>query len=146
MAIVVIGENPYAEFDGDIRTLDYQAGKNTDLELLTKLKADGIPVVTVFLTGRPLWVNPELNQSDAFVAAWLPGSEGQGVADVLLRDAKGKVQYDFQGKLSYSWPQHPTQFKVNSGDGQTPLLPYGYGQSGLLPAASGERSVPQRVT
>jgi beta-glucosidase len=61
--------------------------------------------VAVFLSGRPLWVNPQLNASDAFVAAWLPGSEGAGIADVLFRAADGSVPYDFTGKLGFSWPQ-----------------------------------------
>lgn len=128
VAIVVIGENPYAEFDGDIKTLDYQADKNTDLELLKKLKADGIPVVTVFLSGRPLWVNPELNQSDAFVAAWLPGTAGQAVAEVLFKTASGKIQHDFKGKLSFSWPKTADQSPLNQGDtNYDPLFALGYG-------------------
>lgn len=129
VAVVVFGEEPYAEGNGDIDNLEFQRGNKTALALLKSLKQQGIPVVSVFLSGRPLWMNPELNQSDAFVAAWLPGSEGAGIADVLLKTAAGKVQYDFQGKLSYSWPAQPTQFKVNPGDGQTPLLPYGFGLS-----------------
>ncbi len=128
VAVVVIGESPYAEWFGDIQQLEYQQGDKRDLALLRRLKQQGIPVVTVFLSGRPLWVNPELNASDAFVAAWLPGSEGQGVADVLLRDAKGKVQYDFHGKLSFSWPRSDQQFVINKGDAAyEPLFAYGDG-------------------
>lgn len=128
VAVVVIGESPYAEWFGDIQQLEYQYGDKRDLALLRKLKQQGIPVVTVFLSGRPLWLNPELNASDAFVAAWLPGSEGQGLADVLLRDAKGKVQYDFLGKLSFSWPRTDQQFVLNRGDtAYDPLFAYGYG-------------------
>ena len=126
VAVVVFGEEPYAEGNGDIANLEFQRGNKADLALLKSLKAQGIKVVSVFLTGRPLWINPELNQSDAFVVAWLPGSEGAAVADVLLRDASGKVQHDFKGTLPFSWPQSPTQ-TVNHGDGQTPLLPLGYG-------------------
>lgn len=129
VAVVVFGEEPYAEGNGDIDNFEFQRGNKTALALLKSLKQQGIPVVSVFLSGRPLWVNPELNQSDAFVAAWLPGSEGAGIADVLLKTADGKIQYDFHGKLSFSWPQHPTQFKLNQGDGQTALLPYGFGLS-----------------
>ena len=78
--------------------------------------------------GRPMWVNSELNASDAFVAAWLPGTEGQGIADVLLADASGQVQHDFKGKLSFSWPKLPLQTAVNKGDADyAPLLPYGFG-------------------
>lgn len=126
VAVVVFGEEPYAEGNGDIANVEFQRGNKTDLALLKSLKAQGIKVVSVFLTGRPLWINPELNQSDAFVVAWLPGSEGRAVADVLLKDSRGKVQHDFKGKLSFSWPASPTQ-QVNKDDGQTPLLPYGYG-------------------
>ncbi|NRQ41749.1 exo 1,3/1,4-beta-D-glucan glucohydrolase [Rheinheimera sp. YQF-2] len=128
VAIVVIGENPYAEFDGDVPTLDYQSGTDSDLQLLKKLKADGIKVVTVFLSGRPLWVNPELNQSDAFVAAWLPGTAGQAVADVLLRDGNDEVRYDFSGKLSFSWPKDANSQPLNVGDkAYDPLFAFGYG-------------------
>ena len=82
-AIVVFGEEPYAEFVGDRpRSLEYSPADKKDLELLRKLKAAGIPTVSIFLSGRPMWVNPELNATDAFVAAFLPGGEGGGVADV----------------------------------------------------------------
>jgi len=128
VAIVVFGENPYAEFMGDLPTLDYQSGGKTDLALLRRLKAQGIPVVAVFLSGRPLWVNPELNAADAFVAAWLPGTEGGGVADVLIGDARGRPRHDFQGKLSFSWPRLASQTRLNVGDaGYDPLFAYGYG-------------------
>ena len=82
---------------------------SADLALLKKLGGDGIPVVAVFISGRPLWVNPEINASSAFVAAWLPGSEGGGVADVLFRKTDGSVNHDFTGKLSFSWPRTPDQ-------------------------------------
>ncbi len=127
VAIVVFGEEPYAEGHGDKENLVYQQGDKRDLALLKKLKAQGIPVISVFISGRPLWVNPELNASDAFVAAWLPGSEGDAVADVLLTDKSGKVQNDFKGKLSFSWPSHPSK-PVNRFDADyEPLLPYGFG-------------------
>lgn len=130
VALVVIGEEPYAEWFGDIQQLEYQHGDKSDLALIKKLKQQGIPVVTVFLTGRPLWTNKEINASDAFVVAWLPGSEGQGVADVLLTDAEGKTRYDFQGKLSFSWPKYDQQFVLNKGDANyDPLFAYGYGLS-----------------
>jgi beta-glucosidase len=64
-----------------------------------------VPVVAVFLSGRPLWVNREINAANAFVAAWLPGSEGGGVADVLLRTPDGHIANDFHGKLSFAWPR-----------------------------------------
>jgi beta-glucosidase len=90
--------------------------------------------VAVFLTGRPLWVNPEINVSDAFVAAWLPGSEGGGIADVLVGDKAGKPRNDFRGKLSYSWPKRADQEPINVGDpGYDPQFAYGYGLSYAKP-------------
>ncbi|AQS38793.1 hypothetical protein Sps_03675 [Shewanella psychrophila] len=82
VAIVVFGEEPYAEGVGDVEHLEFQAGTKHDLALLKRLKAQGITVVSVFLTGRPLWVNTELNASDGFVVAWLPGNEGDGITQV----------------------------------------------------------------
>ncbi|NCT72656.1 MAG: glycoside hydrolase family 3 protein [Xanthomonadaceae bacterium] len=128
VAVVVFGENPYAEFQGDLQTLAYKPGDEADLALLKRLKAEGIPVVAVFLSGRPLWMNREINASDAFVAAWLPGSEGAGIADVLLRKADGGVQHDFKGKLSFSWPRTAVQYANNVGqDGYDPLFAFGFG-------------------
>ncbi len=130
VAIVVFGEDPYAEFQGDLANLEYQPGDKTDLALIKRLKAQGIPVVSVFLSGRPLWVNPEINASDAFVAAWLPGSEGGGVADVLVAGQDGKPKRDFQGKLGFSWPKRADQGPLNRGQpGYDPQFAYGYGLS-----------------
>ena len=128
VAVVVFGENPYAEFQGDLQTLLYKPGDDADLALIKRLKAEGIPVVAVFLSGRPLWMNREINAADAFVAAWLPGSEGAGIADVLLRKADGSVQHDFKGKLSFSWPRTATQYANNVGqEGYDPLFAFGFG-------------------
>ena len=142
VAIVVFGENPYAEGVGDLKTtLEYQPGAKTDLALLKSLRDKGVPVVAVFLSGRPLWVNPELNASDAFVAAWLPGSEGGGVADVLIGDKAGKPRNDFRGKLSFSWPKTAAQFTLNKGDKRyDPLFAYGYGLSYAKPGKVGKLS------
>jgi beta-glucosidase len=130
VAIVVFGEDPYAEFQGDVANLGYQLGDKTDLALLKRLKAQGVPVVSVFLSGRPLWVNPEINASDAFVAAWLPGSEGGGVADVLVAGKGGKPVRDFQGRLGFSWPKRADQGPLNRGQpGYDPQFAYGYGLS-----------------
>lgn len=129
VAIVVFGEQPYAEGQGDIDNLQFDAAAKQSLQTVRKLKAEGIPVVAVFLTGRPLWVNAEINAADAFVAAWLPGTEGEGVADVLLRDAKDQVQHNFRGRLSFDWPNSD----INSENRDLPvediLFPYGYGLS-----------------
>lgn len=102
-AIVVFGEGPYAEFEGDRENLDFSDGSRQELAMLRRLRAAGIPTVAVFLSGRPLWVNREINAADAFVAAWLPGSEGEGVADLLFRSGAAGG-YDFTGRLAFSWP------------------------------------------
>lgn len=131
VAIVVFGEKPYAEMRGDIHTLEFSPGEKDALTLLKRLKAAGIPTVSVFLSGRPMWVNPELNQSDAFVAAWFPGSEGEGVADVLIG---GKT--DFHGRLSFAWPDKATQFTLANGKDK-PLFPLNYGLTYAAPAHVG---------
>ncbi|WP_308365686.1 MULTISPECIES: glycoside hydrolase family 3 N-terminal domain-containing protein [unclassified Microbulbifer] len=128
VAIVVFGERPYAEGQGDLNTLEFEAGKKQSLALLKSLKSKGIPVVSVFLSGRPLWVNPELNASEAFVAAWLPGTEGAGVADVIIAKDSGEPNFDFKGKLSFSWPKLPLQARLNPHHPDyDPLFAYGYG-------------------
>ncbi len=115
VAVVVYGEHPYAEFEGDLETLEFSPNDKRALRLLRSLRAQGIPTVSIFLSGRPLWVNPELNASDAFVAAWLPGSEGEGIADVLLRAGSEGPRYDFTGRLSFSWPETamPVRFETS---------------------------------
>lgn len=117
IAIVVFGEPPYAEFVGDRKDLAFRDEEG--LNLLKAYKARGVPTVAVFLSGRPLWVNRELNAADAFVASWLPGSEGAGVADVLF----GKAQPT--GRLSFSWPATCDGAPLNSPEGA--LFPRGYG-------------------
>lgn len=119
VAVVVIGEPPYAEFFGDRRDLDLPAA---DVALVKTVKATGVPVVVVLLSGRPLIVNDVLSQADAFVAAWLPGTEGLGVADVLFGD------HAPTGKLPMSWPKSDAQLPINVGDASyDPLFPYGFG-------------------
>lgn len=131
VAVVVFGEDPYAEFQGDVPDLIFR-DRSDNLALLKKYKADGIKTVAVFLSGRPMWVNSHLNASDAFVAAWLPGSEGGGVADVLF----GKA--DFKGTLPFSWPKLATQYVLNVGDANyDPLFAYGYGLSYQRPGKVG---------
>ena len=118
VVIAIYGEDPYAEFQGDRENLDY-VPVGFDIRKLESFKKKGIPVVSVFLSGRPLWANPEMNQSDAFIAAWLPGSEGGGISDLLFqRDPS----FDFTGKLSFSWPASAV---VNADS--KPLFDLGYG-------------------
>jgi beta-glucosidase len=128
VAIVVFGEDPYAEFQGDLDSLEFEPVHKQALGLIKKLNEDNVPVVSVFLSGRPMWVNPEINASDAFIAAWLPGSEGVGLADVLIAGADGKPVHDFTGRLSFSWPKLPLQGVLNPHhDNYDPLFTLGYG-------------------
>jgi beta-glucosidase len=151
VAVVVIGERPYAEGLGDVRiakevprgsmaagalavpgpgklqpygkTLEHAVSHPEDLATIRRIADQGIPVVTVLVSGRPLVVNPELQASRAFVAAWLPGSEGCAVADVLFGD------HDFTGRLSFSWPRSDAD-NPNRGDPDAdPLFPWGFGLS-----------------
>ncbi|WP_166941335.1 glycoside hydrolase family 3 protein [Sphingopyxis panaciterrae] len=134
VAIVVFGEEPYAEFQGDVPTLDYQPAEAKDLATLKKLKAAGIPVVALFLSGRPMFTNPEINAADAFVAGWLPGSQAAGVADVLVAGKDGRTARGFTGKLPFAWPAdarspvEKPQFAVGYG--------LGYGDKTSVPALS----------
>jgi beta-glucosidase len=126
--IAVIGETPYAEGNGDIgkRSLENARLHPEDVAVLDRVSGKGAPVATVFLSGRPLYVNKELNRSDAFVAAWLPGTEGEGVADLLVKGRR--TGPGFTGTLSYSWPGSPCQTPLNFGDeGYAPLFALGYG-------------------
>ena len=128
IALLVYGEQPYAEYEGDVATLEYSPHDKSHLDAARRLKAAGIPVVSVLLTGRPLAVPDEIGLSDAFVVAWLPGSEGAGVADVLIADAEGRPRFDFSGRLSFSWPAHPDQTTVNHGDTPYhPAFPFRFG-------------------
>jgi beta-glucosidase len=119
-AVVVIGELPYAEMKGDRSDLRVSAN---DLALIHKIKSTGIPVVTILLSGRPLVLGTALDDSDAFVAAWLPGTEGDGVADVLFGDFKPR------GKLPRTWPRNNDQLSTAAALAGNPLFPYGFGLS-----------------
>lgn len=126
VVIAVYGEDPYAEFQGDVANLDFQPN-GFDTSLLDAYQEKGMKTVSVFLSGRPMWTNPEINASDAFVAAWLPGSEGGGIADMLFQT---DPSFDFTGRLSYSWPKLATQVELNAGkEPYDPLFALGYGLS-----------------
>ncbi|WP_018247629.1 glycoside hydrolase family 3 protein [Orenia marismortui] len=119
IVVVVIGEQPYTEFKGDNGEL--KLGE-TDLSALQEARKSGKPVVAIMVSGRPLIVSKEIADWDSFVAAWLPGSEGQGVADVIFGD------YNFTGKLPVSWPKAINQVPININDEDyDPLFEYGYG-------------------
>jgi beta-glucosidase len=130
VAIVVYGEQPYAEFQGDMPNIAFRAQAG-EKDMLAKLKAQGIKVVSVFLSGRPLFTGAELNLSDAFVAAWLPGTQGQGVADVLVAGKGGKPARGFTGKLPFPWPADAVS------PVKTPLFAAGYGLTYASKAAVG---------
>ena len=119
LGIVVIGEIPYAEYIGDRKDL---ALAEEDVAAVEAVKQAGIPVVVVLLSGRPMIIEKVIDLADAFVAAWLPGTEGRGVTDVLFGD------FNFKGKLSFSWPRSMGQIPINVGDSNyNPLFKYGYG-------------------
>jgi beta-glucosidase len=121
VAVVVVGEGPYAEFEGDRTDL---ALTPADLAAIRAVRQAGVPVVVVLLSGRPLIVNDVLDMADAFVAAWLPGTEGLGVVDVLFGD------YAPTGRLPVTWPRSIQQLPLNVGDATyDPLFPYGFGLS-----------------
>ncbi len=128
VAIVIFGEDPYAEMQGDIQHQLLKAGDTSDLDLLKKLKSQGIPVVALFVTGRPMWINRELNASDAFAVIWQPGTEGAGVADVIFKNANDQINFPVQGRLAFSWPKSPDQGTLNIGDKDyDPLFAYDFG-------------------
>ncbi|MBF8270790.1 MAG: glycoside hydrolase family 3 domain protein, partial [Gammaproteobacteria bacterium] len=119
LGIAVIGEDPYAEGVGDRADLGIST---EDIQVVERLKAAGMPVVVILLSGRPLILGELLDKADAIIAAWLPGTEGQGVADVLFGD------YSPTGRLSFTWPRYMSQIPINIGDADyDPLFPYGFG-------------------
>ena len=119
--VVVAAEQPYAEFLGDVRDLNLNAA---DAATINQAKATGRPLVVVLLSGRPLLLGDSLGRADGLVAAWLPGSEGQGVADVLFGDVNPT------GKLPVVWPRSLDQVPTNlSNVKPNPEFNYGYGLS-----------------
>jgi beta-glucosidase len=123
VGIVVISENPYAEGMGDSDHLELT---NAQASLIERVRERVDKLIVVLVSGRPLVITDELDAMDGLVAAWLPGTEGQGVADVLFGDKP------FTGKLSFTWPrseqQLPFDFKNLPSEGDdAPLFPFGYG-------------------
>ena len=129
VVIIVVGETPYAEFFGDIGdgTGNYKLTLNeAHQNYINAYTNKGPKVIVVLISGRPLVSTNQINQSDAFIAAWLPGSEGNGIAEVLFGD------YNFTGKLPHSWPTSVEDFKGKYGpnfwdESVTPLYEFGYG-------------------
>ena len=118
VAVVVIGEEPYAEMEGDREDLSLD---KKDLDVIKRLKNKNIPVVVVLFSGRPMIITDQIEQWDSFIAAWLPGTEGQGISDVLFGD------YNPTGKLSFSWPKSMDQLPISKADDY--LFDFGYGLS-----------------
>lgn len=104
-AIYVFGEKPYAEFEGDKDSSDFDKLTQQDLSFFKEMREKGIKTVAIFLTGRPAGIDQIIDAADAFVVAWLPGSEGAGVADVLIAQENGRPQYNFTGRLPFAWPK-----------------------------------------
>ena len=127
VVIGVFGEEPYAEMLGDLKDISFSPTDPKFLPLLESIDAQGIPILSIFLSGRPLVINKYINASDAFIAAWLPGTAVEGIADVIFTK-NNKINYDFSGKLSYSWPKSSDQAVLNYSDIEyDPLFPYGFG-------------------
>jgi len=121
VGIVVIGETPYAEMEGDRESLVLD---KKDLAAIDRIKKAGVPVVVIIVSGRPLIITDELDKWSGLIAAWLPGSEGKGVTDVIFGD------YNPTGRLSVSWPRSMEQIPINFGDvDYDPLFEYGFGLS-----------------
>ena len=119
VGVAVVGEKPYAEMQGDRADLTLEP---EDVRVIYNLRRAGVPVVVILLSGRPMILGDALSRADAFLAAWLPGTEGEGVADVLFGD------YKPTGKLSFSWPRSMAQIAIHKGDpNYNPLFPYGFG-------------------
>ena len=121
VVVVAVGEKPYSEGVGDRESLHLS---DEDIKLLKKVKNSNLPYVVVLISGRPMIINEALTESDAFVAAWLPGTEGKGISDVIFGD------YNFTGRLSMTWPKSMKQIPINYGDrNYDPLFQFGFGLS-----------------
>jgi hypothetical protein len=132
-SVVIIGETPYAEYGGDRTDLTIS---KTDIDLVKKMKSYGAPVVVILVSGRPLIIEKLLHFSDVIVAAWLPGTEGDGIADVLFGD------YQPVGRLSHTWPKTMAQIPINVGDSNYfPLYEYGFGITSLSDSPAGSAPV-----
>jgi beta-glucosidase len=125
IGIVVIGETPYAEGYGDIYSIDNILSQQ-DIDAVKRMKSYNIPVIVILVTGRPINISEIYPYADAIIAAWLPGTEGQGIADVIFGD------YSPMGRLGHTWPKNNSQVPVNFGDaGYSPLYSYNYGITSL---------------
>lgn len=127
-AIMVYGETPYAEGFGDIKDLDFSKTNKQNLKIMSKFLNEDIQVLSLFITGRPLIVDQEIELSDAFVSIWLPGTAVEGINDVIFSNIDSSINYDFSGKLPYSWPNANSKNPLNLKDKDNqPRFEYGYG-------------------
>ena len=128
VVIFVYGEDPYAEGDGDRKHIFYENQDKRFLKYMREIADKKIPSVSLFISGRPLIVNEEINLSESFVQLWLPGTAIEGITDVIFTNKNNEINFDFKGKLSYSWPKFSHQTELNYGDKEyDPLFPYGFG-------------------
>ena len=127
---MVFGETPYAEGFGDIKNLNFSKQNINNIQLMKKFTKEGIKVISLFITGRPLIVDEEINISDAFVTIWQPGTSVEGINDVIFSNLDNSVNHDFKGKLPYSWPSVSSSNPLNYGDqNYQPKYEYGFGLS-----------------
>jgi beta-glucosidase len=125
--IGVFGEEPYAEMLGDLQDVSFTTTDPNYLSQLQKISSQKIKTISIFLSGRPLEVNQYINASDAFIAAWLPGTAVEGISDVIF-SKDGEAEFDFLGKLAYSWPKDKLQTELNhQNKTYDPLFPFGFG-------------------
>ena len=126
--IFVYGETPYAEGEGDIVNLNFSKNNRNLLRKMRMFQKNNISVVSLFISGRPLIVDNEIKNSDSFVSIWLPGTAVEGINDVIFSNKDGSINYDFKGKLSFSWPSKTSNNPLNEKDEDyLPLYKYGYG-------------------
>ena len=126
--IFVYGETPYAEGEGDIVNLNFSKNNRNLLRKMRIFQKNNISVVSLFISGRPLIVDNEIKYSDSFVSIWLPGTAVEGINDVIFSNKDGSINYDFKGKLSFSWPSKTSNNPLNEKDEDyLPLYKYGYG-------------------
>ena len=126
--IFVYGETPYAEGEGDIVNLNFSKNNRNLLRKMRMFQKNNISVVSLFISGRPLIVDNEIKYSDSFVSIWLPGTAVEGINDVIFSNKDGSINYDFKGKLSFSWPSKTSNNPLNENDEDyLPLYKYGYG-------------------
>ena len=128
--IMIYGETPYAEGEGDINSLDFSSSNLKIIKNMKNLLDKEIPIISLFITGRPLIVDQELELSNAFISIWHPGTAVEGINDVIFTLKDNSINYDFKGKLPYSWPSSVSINPLNIGDKEyNPLFEYGYGLS-----------------